>query len=108
MPTKLILQPANVAIPVPAVFTGLVVQVSVAPAVPVPLVIASVTGIPAVVTALLFASSTVTLGCVVNAVPAAEGVLGSVVKTNWVAVPGVMLKALLVADVSPVLEAVSV
>ena len=41
MPARLILQPAKVSTPATA-FLGLAVQVSVAPAVPVPFVIASV------------------------------------------------------------------
>src|SRR4051794_33812252 len=80
------LQPANVATPFDTV-TGFVVQASVAPAVPVPLVIANDTCVVlSVVTMLLFASSTATFGCVGNAVPAVP-LLGCCVNTSLVAWP---------------------
>jgi hypothetical protein len=59
------------------------------------------------VTVLPPASCTVTTGCVANAMPPVE-LLGLVVKAIFVAAPTVMLKVLLVALVTPPLDAVSV
>jgi hypothetical protein len=53
------------------------------------------------------ASWIVTVGCVPNALPAVAVLLGSVVKANFAAAPSVMLNVLLVAEVSPLLVAVS-
>ena len=61
----------------------------------------------AVVTTLPDWSSTLTAGWVVQVAPLAPPP-GWVVKTSWVAVPTVMVNALLVAPVSPVAVAVSV
>ena len=52
-------------------------------------------------------SSTLTAGWVVQVAPLAPPP-GWVVKTSWVAVPAVMVNAVLVAPVSPVAAAVSV
>jgi hypothetical protein len=94
------LHPEKVATPDAAV-TGFVVHVSV----PEPVLIARVTDAAFVVTTLLNASSTVTIGCCANAVPPFAAALGSVVKISCVAVPGVILNALLVAVVKPELAA---
>jgi len=98
------LQPANVSTPEEAL-CGFVVQVSVPPPGFVP--IASMIEAELPVTVLPFASSTVTIGCVVQAVPPVPPP-GCVVKTTFVAVPAVILNALLVAEVSPLLVAVKV
>jgi len=90
------MHPKNVATPAVA-FTGLAVQVKT----PLPgglVLIAKVTADVSVVTVLPLASSTVTTGCVVQAVPPVHPA-GAVVKANCVADPGVMLKPLLVAAV---------
>src|SRR5207253_1980952 len=102
-----ILQPAKAATPLLLVATGLVVQVSVAPAAPVPPVIARETEVPE--TGLPLTSKSVSCGCVVSATPSVEQ-LGCVLKLNVVAVPAVMLKllALVGALCDGLLEAVSV
>jgi hypothetical protein len=100
LPTRLTLQPANVATPALAVF-GFAVQARAAPAVPVPLVIARLTALASLVTVLPNASWTVTAGWVPNAVPAVFGVLGCVVKASFDAAAAVMLNVLLVAPVRP-------
>jgi hypothetical protein len=62
-----------------------------------------------VVTVLPTASWTVTTGCCTNALPPVPVLLGSVVKANCAGAPGVMLNAgVLIAEVSPLLVAVSV
>jgi hypothetical protein len=101
------LHPANPATPAVA-DTGFVVHVNDAPAVPVPVVIANAIAAELPVTVFPAASCTVTTGCCPNAVPLAAVVLGCVVKASLAAAPTVMLKLLLVADVSPALVAVSV
>ena len=50
----------------------------------------------------------VTIGWVLNAVPTALLMLGCVVKASLAATPAVTFKALLIAEVSPLLEAVRV
>jgi hypothetical protein len=70
-------------------------------------VIASVIEAELLVTVFPPASCTVTTGCAVQAV-AAVPPPGCVVKANCAAVPTVMLKELLVAEVRPVLVAVKV
>jgi hypothetical protein len=102
VPTVLILQPANVATPEEAP-NGLVLQVSV----PLPVPMANWIEAELLVTVFPPASSTVTAGCTVHAV-AAVPPPGCVVKANCAAVPTVILNALLVAEVSPLLVAVSV
>ena len=99
----LIWQPANVATPAVAP-SGLVVQVNV----PLPglLLMASVT-LAVLSTGFPLASSNVTAGCAVHAVPALPPP-GCVVNTNCVAVAAVTLKPLLVALVKPLLVAVRV
>ena len=84
--------------------TGLVVQLSVPP--PGLLAMARVTGAFDAVTTLPRASSTDTP--VVKFVPAVELAAGWVVTASCVAVPGVMLNALVGPAVSPVLVAVRV
>jgi hypothetical protein len=93
-------QPAKVATPLVAV-TGSVVHASV----PEPVATDKVIGAEAVVTTELPEVSILTTGCALNATPLAV-VPGDVVKTNF-KVP-VRLKLLEVADVSPVLVALSV
>ena len=100
VPAELIRQPAKVARPALA-FSGLVVQVRIAPAVPVPGTIERVIGeeLPgADVLRFPPASWTSTRGCVVNAVFGAPPE-GWVKKASLAADPSVMLKVLLVADV---------
>ena len=94
MPDLLIEQPAKTATPELFVFTGLVVQVNVAPTVPVPAVMASVTGL--VGTGLPPASRTVTCGWVVKAVPPVAVVLGSVLKLSVAGEPTETVMAVLV------------
>ena len=91
------LSPLNVAIPATA--ATLVVPCSVAPALPVPLVIVRVTLPVKPVTALPCASRAVTTAA--NGAPAVSVAGGSVVKTSCVATPPVMLNAVLVALVRP-------
>ena len=81
-------------------------QVSTAPGVPVPGVIANVTLAVLVVTVLPKASWIATFGCVAHATPPVPP-LGCWVKPSFAAAPAVTLNALLVALVRPVLEAVS-
>src|SRR5438094_361785 len=102
-----ILQPAKAAMPLLLVDSGLVVQVSVAPAAPVPPVIARETEVPE--TGLPLTSKSVSCGWVESAMPSVE-LLGCVLKLNVVAVPAVMLKllALLGAVCGGLLDAVSV
>ena len=99
----MILQPAKEATP-PVAPSGLVVQASVPPGL-VPM--ARVMELVAEVTTLPDWSSTLTPGWVVQVAPSAPPP-GWVVKASWVAAPGVMVKAELVAPVSPVAAAVSV
>ena len=106
MPHLLILQPANVATPLDAAF-GFVVHASVAPDVPVPLVIASVTELESVVTVFPPASCTVTCGCVVKAVKATAPA-GCWVKASFAAGPTVIAIAPLAVEVSEPSVAVSV
>ena len=82
-----------------------VVPKSTAPLVPVPGVMAKVTGRVYVVNVLPCASCSVTAGWVPKAVPTVLLLLGWVVKTNFA---GATLKVLLVARVRPVLLAVRV
>ena len=107
MPAKLILHPAKFATPAVAA-SGFVVQLSVPLLgfVLIARVIDAVLPVP-VVTGLPNWSSTVTTGCCDQATPPVPPP-GWVVKTNCVAVLGVILKVLLVAPVKPVLEAASV
>ena len=107
MPIWSIWQPANVATPADAVF-GFAVQVRMAPGVPVPLVMASDTALVSVVTVLPLASWTVTTGCVPKLVPAVLLAPGDVVNASFAGTPAVMLNVLLVAEVRPALENVSV
>jgi hypothetical protein len=100
------LQAANAATPEDA-GKGFVVHVRAAPAVPVPLVIASCIEAELLVTVFPPASSTVTTGCVDHAVPPVPPP-GCVVKTNCAPVPTVIVVAVLTALVSPLLVAVSV
>jgi hypothetical protein len=97
------LSPPKVATP----FTAFTVTVPdrTAPLVPVPDVIASVTGAEEVVTVFPLASCTVTAGCVVNTAPVMPPA-GEVVNASFVATD--TLKLVLVADVKPALVAVSV
>src|SRR5260370_3417275 len=97
------LQPANVATPEEAL-SGLAVHVSVPPPGFVP--IARVIGAELPVTGLPPASSTVTTGCAVHAVPPVPP-LGCVVNTSWVALTTAILNALLVALAIPALVTVS-
>ena len=92
MPDLSILHPANVATPLLAV-AGFAVQASVAPLVPVPLVIASVTLLASPVTVFPFWSWTVTFGWVENAIPPVE-LLGDCVNASLLALPGVTLNEL--------------
>ena len=102
-PAKLILSPLKVTTPLTA-FSVLVPE-STAPLVPVPEVITRLTETVDDVTVLPYVSWIVTMGWVPNAVPAVLLVLGGVVKANLDAAPAVTLKALVVAEVRPVLEA---
>jgi len=106
VPAKLMLRPLKVATPLTA-FSVLVPD-STAPLVPVPVVIARLTGAVDEVNVLPLASCTATTGWVLKAVPAVLVVLGCVVIVNLAATPAVTFKALLIAEVSPVLEAVRV
>ena len=81
-------------------------QVNAAPGVPVPGVIANVTLAALVVTVFPSASWIVTFGCVVHATPPVPPP-GCCVNANCAAAPAVTLNVLLVALVSPVLDAVS-
>src|SRR5579884_672971 len=92
------LQPAKAATPDVAA-TGLVVQLSAAPAAPVAGVIDSSTLLVSVVTTLPPASSTTTFGWVPNAVPPVES-LGCWVNTSLVAAPAVMSNVVLSAVAS--------
>jgi hypothetical protein len=103
VPDLLISQPANVATPEEADVERPPVQVSV----PLPVPMASVIEAELLVTVFPPASSTVTTGCCDHAV-AAVPPPGCVVKANFSAEPTVILNALLVAEVSPLLVAVSV
>ena len=85
--------------------SGLVVQARVPAGLPAPT--ARVIELAELVTVLPDWSSTVTAGWLVQVAPLAPPP-GWAVKTSWVAVPKVMVKALLVAAVSPVAAAVSV
>ena len=102
----LILQPAKLSTPATAAF-GFVVQVRTAPDVPVPVVIVSVTLATLVVTVFPNASWTVTFGCVDHAVLYTPP-LGCWVNASRAALPAVTLKVLLVALVSPELDATKV
>ena len=96
--------PLNVA--TPFVAASVTVPLSVPPGPPfVP--IASVMLAVDPVTVFPFASCTVTTGCVAQLTPDAPPP-GCVVNTTFVALPALMLNALLVAPVSPLLAAVSV
>src|SRR3954447_11891180 len=97
------LQPANVATPAIAV-TGLGVHASTAPA---GVVIANVTSLVSLVTVLPASSWTVTTGWVANATVLAAP-LGWVVKTTLAAGPGVIVNAVLTADVNKPSVAVNV
>ena len=103
VPGLLILHPVKVVTPATALF-GFAVHVRVAPAA---VVMLNVTDAVLDVTVLPLASWTVTTGCVVNAEPPVEPE-GDVVTASLVAVPGVMVKLVLIALVSPLALAVSV
>ncbi len=103
-PTRLMLSPLKVATPMVAL--TVVVPDRVAPLVPVPGVMARVIGPVYVVTVLPLVSCTVTVGCVVKAVPLMAPA-GEVVNTSLEAAWDT-LKLLLIAEVSPVVVAVSV
>ena len=105
LPSVSILQPANVAIPDTAAL-GLAVHVKAAPDVPVPAVMASVTGVVLEVTVLPYASRIVTFGCDVQATPTVAP-LGWPVKRSREAAPIVALNALLAIGVRPAELAVS-
>src|SRR5258707_7375909 len=98
------LQPANVATPEEAL-SGLAVHVSVPPPGFVP--IARVIGAELPVTGLPPASSTVTTGCVVHAVPPVPPP-GCVVKASCAAVTTALLDSLLVALVNALTAVASV
>ena len=98
-----ILQPAKLAMPVLAV-SGLVVQASVPPGL-VPT--ASVIELVALVTTLPPASSTLTAGWVPQAAPLAPPP-GWPVKTNWEALPKVIVNVPLETVVKPFAAAVRV
>ncbi len=99
-------QPEKVATPELAAW-ALAVQVTLAPLVPVPLVMVSVTLLASLVTVLPLLSCTVTTGWLVKEMPPVE-LLGWVLNTSFVAVPAVIEKALLVAAVTVPSAAVSV
>src|SRR5450755_2160263 len=101
----MIWHPAKEATPEIAA-SGLVVHDNVAPA-PGWVAMARVIGALELVTVLPPLSSTVTTGWVVQATPLAPP-LGWVVTASWVAAPTVMVKALVVALVSPAEVALSV
>jgi hypothetical protein len=98
--------PLNVATPFTADTVLVPLSVPGPPLLGVPVAIATVMDAELVVTVFPPASCTVTTGCVVHAVPPVPPP-GWVVNANCAAAPTVMLKALLVADVSPELVAVS-
>ncbi len=103
MPALSTLQPANVATPATAAF-GLAVQVRIAP---LAVVSARVTELVSPVTVFPNASCTVTTGWVAIADWLVEP-LGCVVKPTLAAAAAVIVKLLLVAEVSPPALAVSV
>jgi hypothetical protein len=86
---------------------GFVVHVSAAPAVPVPAVIVKLIEAELPVAVFPPASCAVTTGCGLKAIPAAE-LLVLLENTNFVTAPGVTLIAVLTAEVTFGLDAVSV
>ncbi len=107
MPALLIAQPLNVATPAVAFFESPPLQVSVAPAVPVPATIERVTELVLTVDVLPPASWIATEGWVVNATPRAPPA-GETVNPSFAAGPASTVSDWLVSDARSGDDAVSV